>query len=96
VVAHNNGSAIGVYGGGQHPQRRRPATIGVWGNAGGFSKRDNLAHYDTAARAEVMGIDWMRGPELSEAIPPAYTEWIGRELMRVVRGAASPAEPPQP
>jgi DNA (cytosine-5)-methyltransferase 1 len=85
---HNDGSAIGVYGGGQHPERRRPATIGVWGNAGGFSKRDNLAHYDTKARAEVMGIDWMCGPELSEAIPPAYTEWIGRELLRVLAAVA--------
>ena len=26
---HNNGSAIGVYGGGQNPDRKKPATIGV-------------------------------------------------------------------
>jgi DNA (cytosine-5)-methyltransferase 1 len=28
-----------------------------------------------------MGIDWMSRRELSEAIPPAYTEFIGLELM---------------
>jgi hypothetical protein len=24
-----------------------------------------------------MGIDWMSRTELAEAIPPAFTEWIG-------------------
>lgn len=29
-----------------------------------------------------MGIDWMTRPELAEAIPPAYTEYIGRQLIQ--------------
>lgn len=31
----------------------------------------------------LMGIDWMSWRGLTQAIPPAYTEFIGRELMRV-------------
>ncbi len=31
-----------------------------------------------------MGIDWMTGKELSQAIPPAYTEWLGREILKQI------------
>jgi DNA (cytosine-5)-methyltransferase 1 len=33
------------------------------------------------AAREVMGIDWMRRTELDQAIPPAYTEFIGEQLL---------------
>lgn len=33
---------------------------------------------------EAMGIDWMDGNGLSEAIPPAYTEHVGRQLISVL------------
>ena len=35
-----------------------------------------------------MGIDWMSSSELVEAIPPAYTELIGHQLMAQIRVAA--------
>ncbi len=32
-----------------------------------------------------MGIDWMETPyEIAQAIPPAYTAWVGRQLMEVL------------
>lgn len=31
-----------------------------------------------------MGIDWMTRSELSQAIPPAYTEFIGRQLITIL------------
>jgi DNA (cytosine-5)-methyltransferase 1 len=34
-----------------------------------------------AAARDAMGIDWMTKNELNEAIPPAYTELIGRQLL---------------
>jgi DNA (cytosine-5)-methyltransferase 1 len=33
---------------------------------------------------DCMGIDWMSKQELTQAIPPAYTEYIGKYLMKAV------------
>lgn len=39
---------------------------------------------------KAMGIDWMTRDELSEAIPPAYTEFIGRQLMTALERSNTP------
>lgn len=83
---HQAGKVIGVYGG---HARNRIRTIGIYGdggpqNAGGrnASGTSRGARDFTGAQArEAMGIDWMTGAELSQAIPPAYTEWLGKHLM---------------
>ena len=36
-------------------------------------------------RCEAMGIDWMENKELVKAIPPAYTEWIGKQVIKFIK-----------
>jgi DNA (cytosine-5)-methyltransferase 1 len=42
-------------------------------------KQHHLGPFDLASR--MMGIDWMSKRELGQAIPPAYTEFIGKQLI---------------
>ena len=70
---------IAVYG--DHPERhmRRPGK-------GGFVNR---AH-DLQMGQEAMGIDWMEWRELTQSIPPAYSEFIGRQALDIIQRAETP------
>ena len=58
--------------------RRKKNRRGHW-DAGGFvTVVGDIGSY---VGPEAMGIDWMTGKELSQAIPPAYTEYIGRRML---------------
>jgi DNA (cytosine-5)-methyltransferase 1 len=64
-------NAIGVYG--QKPDGRR-----LW------TRRDGSIQRAAASLKKghaAMGIDWMEWRELAESIPPAYTEFIGKQLI---------------
>jgi DNA (cytosine-5)-methyltransferase 1 len=45
-------------------------------------------YHGVAEWREVMGIDWMTRDELAQAIPPAYTQWLGAQLLAMVEVAA--------
>jgi len=55
---------------------------------GGDGKRSKRKHWrpnqPARERRWAMDIDWMTRAELTEAIPPAYTEYIGKYLMRAI------------
>jgi DNA (cytosine-5)-methyltransferase 1 len=40
-------------------------------------------------RCKAMGIDWMTRAELSQAIPPAYSEFIGRAALQAIAAPRS-------
>lgn len=57
--------------------------ISVAGHAGGKSTRDGADRFGgTELWRELMGCAWMTGNELAEAIPPIYTEYIGRQIIQ--------------
>lgn len=54
--------------------------VSVFGHGGG--KRYNYCTSDLNVWKEAMGIDWMKKRKtLTESIPPAYTEYIGKVLL---------------
>ena len=53
----------------------------VVGKAKGGGNRIARRHLGTDRGREAMGIDWMTRDELSEAVPPAYTEYIGNVFL---------------
>lgn len=59
----------------------------VAGHSGGIRRGVRVG---TAAEwREAMGIDWMNRYELAEAVPPAYTEFLGKHMLEHIRSQAA-------
>lgn len=59
--------------------------VGVYFRRNGNVVRNTLRETFTVDEARAaMGIDWMPMKSLSQAIPPAYGAWIGRQALEVL------------
>lgn len=58
--------------------------VGVYGHTGMMTSGTRSGNHGwlLADWKRAMDIDWMSRDELAQAIPPAYTEWIGKEMVR--------------
>lgn len=62
-----------------HPHPETVPLAGRGASAGGYISV--AGHFsDVAAARAAMGISWMTGAELSQAVPPAYTHHLGTQL----------------
>jgi DNA (cytosine-5)-methyltransferase 1 len=67
----HDGQAIGVHGGGR---KREPRQARAIEGRGGYTG-------DVREKRDALGIDWLPRHSLNLAIPPAYTEYLGRQLL---------------
>ena len=67
---------------------RHIQTASIYGAGGGWTPRhrDNpdrrggyIPHTDVIKK--LLGIDWMTKHEMSQSIPPVFTEWVGRQII---------------
>lgn len=79
-------TVCGEHGAAGMSKKRQASVVQVQGHSGGSSARDGYYQFNVADRRAAMGIDWMTNAELAQAIPPAYTEFLGRRLLENVFG----------
>lgn len=69
----------------KHPATPGQPTITVTGHPGGASTRDGKSgRGSTADWRRAMGIEWMTAKQLAQAIPPAYTSYVGARLIKEI------------
>lgn len=71
VPLHNNG-----------PCRHIGKTVSVFGKPGGYDKRRKRQMPGVTEWKKAMGIDWMTGLEITQAVPPKMTKFLGEQLLR--------------
>lgn len=69
-----------------HTMDKRKAHYGKTDEMRDFVSVNGGGNCSVAAARDAMGIDWMNKNELNEAIPPAYTYFIGKQLLASLNG----------
>ena len=73
-------------GHGKHPKvhtfDKRKSHYGKTDDMRDFVQVTGGGNCTVAAARDAMGIEWMNKGELNEAIPPAYTEFVGKQLRK--------------
>lgn len=75
-----------------HTHDRRKAHFGKTDEWTDFVQVTGGGNSTLAAARQAMGIDWMNKAEINESIPPAYTQFIGQELMRHLAQQQAPVK----
>ena len=65
-----------------HTFDKRKGQYGKTNEMTDFVSVNGGGNCSVVAARDAMGIEWMTKNELNEAIPPAYTEYIGKQLMK--------------
>lgn len=65
-------------------QVRTPVLVTGGGDGKRASRKNHRPRQPVAEIRWAMGIDWMVQSELTEAIPPAYTEYLGGKLLEII------------
>lgn len=63
----------------RHKEQGKP--VGVYYSLGDKIPQGGTTAVSLEDAQDAMGIDWMTWNELKEAIPPAYTEWLGSHCL---------------
>lgn len=69
-----------------HGTRQLASVVGVHGHLNYAGEQE--------LRCRAMGIEWMTPYELTQAIPPAYTEWLGHRLLAAMQPTVNAEENP--